>query len=136
MYNTILVPVDLADLDKGKATLDIAKKLGNEGCKIRLLNVVEDIPSYVAAELPAGLVEKSIENAKQTLDDVAAASTGKVEVDVRAGHAKTVILTAAEECGADLIIIGSHRPGLQDYLLGSTAGRVVRHSTCSVLVVR
>ena len=136
MYNTILVPVDLADLDKGKATLDIAKKLGNEGCKIRLLNVVEDIPSYVAAELPAGLVEKSIENAKQTLDDVAAASTGKVEVDVRAGHAKTVILTAAVECGADLIIIGSHRPGLQDYLLGSTAGRVVRHSTCSVLVVR
>ncbi len=136
MYSTILVPIDLADLDKGKATLDIAKKLGSAGCRIRLLNVVEDIPSYAAAELPSGLVEKSIDNARQALDDVASASPEPVEVDVRAGHAKTAILAAAEDCGADLIIIGSHRPGLQDYLLGSTAGRVVRHSTCSVLVVR
>ncbi len=136
MYSTILVPIDLADIDKGKATLDLAKKFGSAGCRIMLLNVVEDIPSYAAAELPSGLVEKSMENARQTLDDIASASPDSVEVDVRAGHAKTAILAAAEDCGADLIIIGSHRPGLQDYLLGSTAGRVVRHSTCSVLVVR
>jgi len=36
----------------------------------------------------------------------------------------------------DLIIVGSHKPGLQDYLLGSTAARVVRHAMCSVLVGR
>ena len=136
MYKTILVPIDLSDLDKGKATLDIAKRLGDKGCRIVLLNVVEDIPSYVAAELPSGLVEKSKSNAQKELEGVAAAAEGPVEVEVRAGHAKTSILAAAEDAGADLIIIGSHRPGLQDYLLGSTAGRVVRHSTCSVLVVR
>lgn len=136
MYKTILVPIDLSDIDKGKATIDLAKKLGGSGCRIKLLNVVEDIPSYAAAELPTGLVEKSKANARQVLDDIASASQGSIEVEVRAGHAKTAILAAAEDCGADLIIIGSHRPGLQDYLLGSTAGRVVRHSTCSVLVVR
>ena len=136
MYKTILVPIDLADLDKGRATLDLAKKLGADGGTIRLLNVVEDIPSYAAAELPTGLVEKSVANARKMLDGVAEAATGPVEVEVRAGHANSAILAAAEDCGADLIIIGSHRPGLQDYLLGSTAGRVVRHSACSVLVVR
>ena len=136
MYKTILVPIDLADLDKGKATLDMAKKLGAGGATIRLLNVVEDMPSYAAAELPTGLVEKSVANARKMLDGVAEAATGPVEVEVRAGHANSAILAAAEDCGADLIIIGSHRPGLQDYLLGSTAGRVVRHSACSVLVVR
>ena len=136
MYKTILVPIDLADLDKGRATLDLAKKLGADGGTIRLLNVVEDIPSYAVAELPTGLVEKSVANARKMLDGVAEAATGPVEVEVRAGHANSAILAAAEDCGADLIIIGSHRPGLQDYLLGSTAGRVVRHSACSVLVVR
>lgn len=136
MYKTILVPIDLSDLDKGKATIDIAQRLGDEGCRIRLLYVVEDIPSYVAAELPTGLVDKSKANAQEQLGGVAAAAGKNIDVDVRAGHAKTCILEVADEMGADLIIIGSHRPGLQDYLLGSTAGRVVRHSTCSVLVVR
>jgi nucleotide-binding universal stress UspA family protein len=42
----------------------------------------------------------------------------------------------AEEKGADLIIIASHRPGLKDYFLGSTAAKVVRHAKCSVLVIR
>ena len=36
----------------------------------------------------------------------------------------------------DCIVIMSHRPGLQDYFLGSTAGRVVRDATCSVPVIR
>ncbi len=136
MYKNILIPVDLADVDRGKATLDIAKRIGEDDCKITLLNVVEDIPSFVAVELPTGLVEKSMDRAREMLEGVAATAPGAVKVDVRTGHANSAILDAAEDAGADLIIIGSHRPGLQDYLLGSTAGRVVRHSTCSVLVVR
>jgi nucleotide-binding universal stress UspA family protein len=46
------------------------------------------------------------------------------------------ILETAKEIGADLIVIASHRPGLQDYFLGSTAARVVRHAECAVLVDR
>ncbi len=34
------------------------------------------------------------------------------------------------------IVMASHRPGLQDYLLGSTAARVLRHANCSVYIVR
>jgi nucleotide-binding universal stress UspA family protein len=46
------------------------------------------------------------------------------------------ILGAAEEAGADLIVVGSYRPAMRDYLLGTNASRVVRHTDCSVLVAR
>jgi universal stress protein F len=52
------------------------------------------------------------------------------------GHSGRTILDWAEANAVDCIVIASHRPGLQDYLLGSTAGRVVRHARCSVHVVR
>ena len=37
---------------------------------------------------------------------------------------------------ADLIVIGSHRPAMSTYLLGSNAKTIVRHAKCSVLVLR
>jgi nucleotide-binding universal stress UspA family protein len=33
-------------------------------------------------------------------------------------------------------VIGSHRPSMAIYLIGSNAARIVRHAKCSVLVVR
>lgn len=47
-----------------------------------------------------------------------------------------VILETAQEADVDLIVVGSHRPKMKDYLLGTNAGRVVRHANCSVLVAR
>ena len=46
------------------------------------------------------------------------------------------ILEVADETHADLIIVASHQPDVQDYFLGSTAAKVVRHARCSVLVLR
>ena len=46
------------------------------------------------------------------------------------------ILGVAGEARADLIVVGSHRPAMRDYLLGTNASRVVRHASCSVLVAR
>ena len=40
------------------------------------------------------------------------------------------------EAEADLVVVGSHRPVMSDYLLGSNAKTIVRHALCSVLVVR
>jgi nucleotide-binding universal stress UspA family protein len=101
-----------------------------------LLNVVEEIPNWAAVELPAGLLEKSRESSQSELEAIATATGMKMEVEVRTGHSYNTILEVAEEKNADLIIIASHRPGLRDYFLGSTAAKVVRHANCSVLVVR
>jgi nucleotide-binding universal stress UspA family protein len=34
------------------------------------------------------------------------------------------------------VVIGSHRPTMATFLLGSNASTIVRHARCSVLVVR
>ena len=134
MYKTILVPIDLSHPELGKKTMAIARKIGGNRSRIVLLSVLEPIPGYVAAELPDGLIGRNLENARAELRSLA--EEAGVESDVRSGHPPVTILETAKEIGADLIVIASHRPGLQDYFLGSTAARVVRHSSCAVFVDR
>ncbi len=53
------------------------------------------------------------------------------------GRPHEVILQAARDLGADLIVIGAHaRAGLNLHLLGSTTDHVVREAACPVLTVR
>jgi nucleotide-binding universal stress UspA family protein len=136
MFDTILIPIDMAHVVAGKANIDIAAQQASSGAKIILLNVVEDIPNWAAAELPSKLVDDSVQQAQTELKAIAGATGMQMDVEVRAGHSYRTILEVAKEKQVDLIVIASHRPGLQDYFLGSTASRVVRHAACSVLVIR
>ena len=136
MFKTILVPIDMAHVAEGKANIDIAAQHASNGAKIILLNVVEDIPNWAAAELPSHLMDDSLKRAQSELKAIANATGMSMEVIVRFGHSYNTILEVAKESLTELIIIASHRPGLQDYFLGSTAAKVVRHATCSVLVMR
>lgn len=136
MYKSILVPIDMAHLDEWKSTLEAAATLGGGHADITLLNVVEDIPNWAAVELPRGIREKSLQDSKEELGTIASSASTDIKVEVRAGHPYKTILEVAEEKNVDLIIITSHKPDLQDYFLGSTAAKVVRHARCSVLVIR
>ena len=143
MYKTILVPVDLARPEKGKPMIEIARRIGGKDARIVLVNVVEDVPTYVVAELEqlggyleGGYMKNAREKADEELTAIAKAAGIKPDYEVRSGKVPHAILDVAEKQEADLIIIGSHKPALQDYLLSSTASRVVRHATCSVLVMR
>jgi nucleotide-binding universal stress UspA family protein len=136
MFKTILVPIDMAHVVEGKANIDIAAQHASSGAKIILLNVVEEIPTWAAAELPTNLVGDSMKRAQAELKAIANTTGMSMEVIIRSGHSYKTILEVAKESQAELIIIASHQPGLQDYFLGSTAAKVVRHATCSVLVMR
>ena len=136
MYQTIIVPVDVSNSDKASAMLETAERLGGESAKIVLLNIIETIPNYVAVHLPEGYGQRAKAEATEQLDRIAKSTTLNTEIEVRSGHASAEILTVADEKNADAIIIASHRPGLEDYLLGSTASRVVRHAKCAVVVLR
>jgi nucleotide-binding universal stress UspA family protein len=136
MYKTILVPIDLSHSAPGKAMINVAKRIGEEGAQIVLIYVVESIPTHVAVDLPPGVIEKSMERARKALEEIARDANVGASIEVRSGQPHLAILAEAEDRNADLIVVGSHRPGLQDYLLGSTAARVVRHATCAVLVQR
>ncbi|MEO1161062.1 MAG: universal stress protein [Pseudomonadota bacterium] len=136
MYKSILLPIDLSELERGRMMIDVARKLAGKDTRLRLLNITADIPAFVAAQVPDDVVKTAMSTARQTLEGLIGAAGIKADAEVRSGTPGPTILTSAEECGADLIIIGSHKPGLQDYFLGSTASRVVRHAQCSVLVMR
>lgn len=136
MSEKILVPVDIAHLDEAKSIIKVAMNHFSQDSSVVMLNVIEDIPKWAEAQLPKGTVKHSVLNAQNELKELAKNCTRKVEIDVRRGHAYQTILDVAEEKNIDLIVIASHRPGLRDYYLGSTAAKVVRHAPCSVYVVR
>jgi len=136
MYKTILVPIDMSHIEEDKSTIEIAKKYASEDTRIILLHVIEEIPGWAAAEIPAGIVEQSRQSTQDELRTIASAASIKADIEIRSGHPYKTILEKAEEEEAELIVIASHKPGFQDYFLGSTAAKVVRHARCSVLVVR
>ncbi|MEM8836798.1 MAG: universal stress protein [Pseudomonadota bacterium] len=137
MYKKILVPIDLAQTEKADAMVKAAHDYRTQGGEIIMATVVPDFPPYVVSGLPAGYIEDQLPGAKAELREIAtSAGVSSANTFVRAGHPANLILSIAESEGCDLIIIGSHRPGLKDYFLGSTASRVVGHATCSVLVMR
>lgn len=69
----------------------------------------------------------------QLEDEVAALGGGAVPV-LRAGSPADEIVSAAEEIGADLVVVGSHgHRGVRRALLGSVAENVVRLSPVPVL---
>lgn len=135
MYSNILVPVAPDHGETIAASLRAARALLSPGGTITALTVLEAIPSYVAQYLPQDQLDRNLAETQETLS---AEFAGQPDIAVKTavGHAAQTILDVAEAGGHDCIIIASHRPGLQDYFLGSTAARVVRHAQCGVHVLR
>ena len=136
MYKSILVPIDISHEDVGIRIIEKAKALSDKGAKMTLLHVMDDIPSYMQVYIPKGKLESNLLEVKSELSKMVKNIGVDAEIVVRFGKASRIILEEVETMGADLIILGSHKPGLQDYLIGSTASRIVRHARCSVLIDR
>lgn len=135
MYHNILVPISFDPDRDVSAPLKLARLLATPEAKITLLHVVEQIPSYAITYMPADYMAEAraaLESELSALADTLPNARGLVIE----GHSGRSILDWAEQNNPDLIIIASHRPGMQDLLLGSTAAQVVRHAGCAVHVVR
>jgi len=135
MYSNILVPIAFDHERDKSAPLKLAGLLASPNAKITLLHVIEHIPAYALSYLTEDYLKGTRAALNAEMDKLAAEVPGAVGKVVE-GHSGRTILDFAEEDGSDLIIIASHRPEMQDYLLGSTAARVVRHAQCAVHVVR
>jgi nucleotide-binding universal stress UspA family protein len=135
MYKNIIVPVALDHGHDPAEAIAIAKALLADGGKITLLSVIEPIAGYVATYIPEGQLEK---NRQEILANLEADAGGDDCIDTRVimGHPGSAIVDHAKDNDVDLIVIASHKPGLQDFFLGSTAARVVRYSKCAVHVLR
>jgi nucleotide-binding universal stress UspA family protein len=135
MYSNILVPIALDNEDdRTPQSLEVAKTLSAQGARITLLHVVESVPSYAISYISADILDATRKGVEAEMARLAQSIGGtSVVID---GHSGRSILDYAEEQGCDLIVIASHRPGMQTLLLGSTATHVVRHANCSVHVLR
>ena len=135
MYRNILIPISFDSDRDTSASMKLVELLAVPDAKITLLHVVEHIPGYAISYMPPEYLDEARRAIQGELDEMAAALPNATGVVIE-GHSGRSILDWADINKPDLIIIASHRPGMQDLLLGSTASQVVRHAHCSVHVVR
>ncbi len=142
MYNKILVPVDLGEPEMTKLALGaaLAQIKGGAGtAQLRLVNVQPLVPLAMIDYIPPsfdGEMRDATEKELNTLCAKIDLPPAHVSSAVRFGAVYPEVLAEAEAWDADLIVVGSHRPTMATYLLGSNAKTIVRHAKCSVLVVR
>jgi nucleotide-binding universal stress UspA family protein len=139
MYRSIVVPVDLAEPDISRHAIDRAVALAklSDG-RITLVNVVPIMPVMMLDTVPVSYETEVADKSRIAMEELArsvALPSGRVSSVVRIGGVYHEVLEVATETGADLIVVGSHRPAMATYLLGSNATAIVRHATSSVLVV-
>lgn len=143
MIASILCAIDMSQPDPESRTLKVAADLARLfGAKLDVVTVIPDFGvGEVSSYFPAGYQDKAREAALEALgahvaEVLGAEANAKLRHEVAVGKVYEEVLRVAEEAGSDLIVVGSHLPGLRDYLLGSNASRIVRHAPCSVHVVR
>jgi nucleotide-binding universal stress UspA family protein len=141
VYKRILVAIDPNDDSGWRAPLmagaEQARKFGAELIVLTVLREVEAILNARAGPFAYETIKRELERllSARVFDAQAHDLRPKLVVT----HAESIyseILGFAEGSEADLIVVGAHRPSMKDYLLGTNAGRIVRHARCSVLVAR
>lgn len=136
MYSNILVGVDPAADERAHEALQLATHLANDAtATITTIMVLESFPSYVAEDLIAEANAQAATFAMARLREITGPNS-EVRTEIRHGKPAEELLTYARTNKIDCIVVASHKPGLSDYFLGSTASRVVRHAPCAVHVMR
>jgi nucleotide-binding universal stress UspA family protein len=140
----ILVPVDFSEMSiQAIRTAQVLEE--RFGAKVHLTNVHEYYypagflaPTAPVAFSPATYIDEVRIAAASRLKDLAAKHklTGSCYAEI-GGPVYNEICLVARQIPADLIVTPTHsHGGLKRILLGSTAERLVQHSSCPVLVAR
>ncbi|CRL09875.1 universal stress protein [Phaeobacter italicus] len=143
MSKSVLCALELnGDATDRKVLTEAARMAELDGAQLDVVNVLPDFgESWVSGFFEEHHHERAIKEANDRLQTLCKEVLGedrnaKVRHLVATGKAYQEILKVADKAGSDLIVIGAHKPELTDYLLGPNAARVIRHSSCSVYVVR
>jgi len=113
--------------------------------ELHLLHVVRPLDLYPGLTLGPdefGHHDQELQQAEQTrLDAMAVSLASQFDIRIhpvtRLGRAHAEIAAYAQEVSADLVVAGARGEStLMDLFLGSTASRLLRVTTCPVLIVR
>lgn len=140
MFKKILVPVDPNEMEFAKPAVAAAADLAAQGDgEVLLVGVMPVMNGYVSEFLPTDFeagFEKETEARIRAIGTEAGLKDGRFSVKLRSGSVYHEVIDEAKESAVDVIVVTSHRPQMSTYLLGSNAAKIVRHATCSVLVLR
>lgn len=137
MFSKIMAPVDLAHANHLEKAVAAAGDLGKRyGAEVVFVGVTSSAPGAVAHN-PEEFGKKLAGFAAEKADAYGVKTSGHVVVS----HDPTAdldqkLLAAADELGADLIVMGTHIPGIADHLWASHGGAVASQSAASVMLVR
>ncbi|PSQ78421.1 MAG: universal stress protein [Bacteroidetes bacterium QH_7_62_13] len=139
--NRVLAPVDLSD--QSELVLNHAAALSESyAAPLDLLHVVEEAayPNVYGLDPLAPSAPNVQDRAREALETLASEldlRTDPVNVHVLAGNAARDIVEFAEDQVADLIVMATHgRTGLERFLIGSVAEKVVRRAPCPVFTLK
>jgi len=143
--NKILIPIDFSKTSKLalEHAAHLCKAFNSELHLVHIYktSTIDVLPNLTAtsASIPnyEGLKDMVIEE----LDELGKKFSEKFNVgyniEVKTGSVSKGILETAKDCGADLIVMGTHGvSGFEEFFLGSNAYRVVTSSTIPVLTVQ
>lgn len=116
----------------------LAKKLEGKLVLFRAVSLPIGMPDDALTMPPDDLGSLLVTTAGEHLQALAsklpAAVVERVQVELGVPWRAVCDVALADEC--DLIVVGSHSYGGIDRLIGTTAGKIVNHAHCSVLVAR
>jgi nucleotide-binding universal stress UspA family protein len=129
MYKKILLPVDLDYPEVAAKAMEVAREMASaEGASLTVISVQPIVIDESGTPPP---------DYQPKMEAYLAKNGGQIKGLLKLGGSISAeIRYAAEEIGADLIVMGSHDPHFTDYLIGSNAAHVALHTPCSVMVVR
>lgn len=141
LYKKILIATDGSEYTKNSIDygIDLAK---NTQAKLHVIYVIDtaafaSIPMDAAWESMYELLKKEGDEATGYVAEKAEAEGLEVEKLIIEGHPAEEIIKYAEKNSINLIVMGTlGKSGLDRFLLGSVAEKVVRASKIPVLVVR
>ncbi len=137
MYTHIMFPVDLHLPPEVRKAADVAAEIAKwQDAKITVVSVTGTQPGdpvQTDAAINEELQGFADELAKSGGTEVAYRNIHSVDV---AAEVDGDLMRAAEEIGADLIVVGTHAPRITDYIFSSHAGYLAKHAKVSVFVVR
>jgi nucleotide-binding universal stress UspA family protein len=138
----ILVPTDFSDGSR-EAFATAINLARDTGARMTLFHV-NHVPTATFPDVIMPLTPEVMRDMEQSVEAVLTrwadeAREVGIDTDYKTAFGAThvEICNAADEVGADLIVIGTHgHTGLSHVLLGSVAEKVVRKAPCPVLTVR
>lgn len=143
MFSKILLPTDFSDCSAEAARVArlLAERFGSRVVVLHVLDEPAALDPMFRGDVPLEMLRTRMEQfARESLDAFLAAHfSGFAELDtmLASGIPYREIIGKARECGAGLIVIGTHgRTGVEHVIFGSTAEKVVRNAPCPVFSVR